>query len=285
MTSGHDALKGTIMNGSIAFAGGGNMASALIGGLIANGFSRDSLSAAEILAAARERLARDFGIKVSGDLADVVIAADTIVLAVKPQQMHDVAAALRPLLSRQLIISIAAGIRSDDLSRWLGGYGRVVRVMPNTPALVRSGISGLFARAEVTAAERERAQAILNAVGETFWVDSDEMIDAVTAVSGSGPAYVFYFIEAMRKAALEMGFPADIAQRMVMGTFAGAIELAQSSEEDVAVLRQRVTSKGGTTEQALSHMEAGEVMSHICAAVHAARVRAVELGTAFGKAD
>jgi pyrroline-5-carboxylate reductase len=273
------------MDGKIAFVGAGNMASAMIGGLIANGFPRESLAAVEILEEARERMRRDFGIKVCADPADVVIAADTVVLAVKPQHMHTVAAALRPLLSAQLIISIAAGIRSDDLSRWLGGYGRVVRVMPNTPALVRLGISGLFARPGVTADERERAQAILNAVGETFWVDSDEMIDAVTAVSGSGPAYVFYFIEAMRKAALEMGFQPDVAQRMVMGTFAGAIALAQSSGEDVAVLRSRVTSKGGTTEQALSRMEAGQVLSEICAAVHAARERAAELGEAFGKAD
>ena len=273
------------MDGKIAFVGAGNMASAMIGGLIANGFPRESLAAVEILEEARERMRRDFGIKVCADPADVVIATDTVVLAVKPQHMHTVAAALRPLLSAQLIISIAAGIRSDDLSRWLGGYGRVVRVMPNTPALVRLGISGLFARPGVTADERERAQAILNAVGETFWVDSDEMIDAVTAVSGSGPAYVFYFIEAMRKAALEMGFQPDVAQRMVMGTFAGAIALAQSSGEDVAVLRSRVTSKGGTTEQALSRMEAGQVLSELCAAVHAARERDAELGEAFGKAD
>ena len=273
------------MNGNIAFVGGGNMARALIGGLIANGFPRASLAVAEILADSREGLRRDFGIKVSADPADVVIAADTIVLAVKPQQMHPVASALRPLLSAQLIISIAAGIRSDDLTRWLGGYGRVVRVMPNTPALVRSGVSGLFAREEVTAAERERAQAILNAVGETLWVDSDEMIDAVTAVSASGPAYVFYFIEAMRKAALEMGFDAEIAQRMVLGTFAGAVKLAQSSGEDVGMLRERVTSKGGTTEQALLRMEADDVATHIRAAVHAACIRAAELGEAFGKAD
>ena len=273
------------MDATIAFVGGGNMASALIGGLIANGFPREKLAAAEILAESRERLAREFGIKVCADLADVVTSGDTIVLAVKPQQMHAVAAGLKPLLSSQLIISIAAGIGSDDLSRWLGGYGRIVRVMPNTPALVRAGVSGLFARGEVTAAERARAQAILDAVGETLWVDSDEMIDAVTAISGSGPAYVFYFIEAMRKAAAQMGFPAEQASRMVLGTFAGAIELAQTSGEDVAVLRQRVTSKGGTTERALTHMEADRVASHVCAALHAAKSRAQELGKEFGKAD
>ena len=273
------------MDATIAFVGGGNMASALIGGLIANGIRRESLAAAEIFAASRERLAREFGIKVCADLADVVTEADTIVLAVKPQQMQAVAVALRPLVSRQLIISIAAGIRSDDLSRWLGGYGRIVRVMPNTPALVRAGVSGLFARSEVTAAERARAQAILDAVGETLWVESDELIDAVTAISGSGPAYVFYFIEAMRKAAAQMGFPADVAQAMVLGTFAGAIKLAQSSGEDVAVLRQRVTSKGGTTERALERMEADDVANRVCAALLAACKRAAELGEEFGRTN
>ena len=273
------------MNGKIAFVGGGNMAGALIGGLIADGFPAASVAAAEIDAGRREQLELEFGIKVSAEVADVVPATDTIVLAVKPQQMRSVASALRSLLSQQLVISIAAGIRSDDLARWLGGYGRVVRVMPNTPALVRSGVSGLFARTEVSAAERERAEAILNAVGETLWVDSDEMIDAVTAVSGSGPAYVFYFIEAVRQAAREMGLPADAAQRMVMGTFAGAIKLAQASSDDIGVLRERVTSKGGTTQCALARMDSGGVAALVSAAVHAARERAAELGEEFGKAD
>jgi pyrroline-5-carboxylate reductase len=273
------------MNGKIAFVGGGNMAGALIGGLIADGFPAASVAAVEIDAGRRAQLEREFGIKVSAVVADVVPAADTIVLAVKPQQMRSVANALRSLLSQQLVVSIAAGIRSDDLARWLGGYGRIVRVMPNTPALVRSGVSGLFARAEVSVAERERAQAILNAVGETLWVDSDEMIDAVTAVSGSGPAYVFYFIEAVRQAARELGLSADAAQRMVMGTFAGAIKLAQASSDDVGVLRERVTSKGGTTQYALARMDSGGVAAQVSAAVHAARERAAELGEEFGKAD
>jgi pyrroline-5-carboxylate reductase len=273
------------MEGTIAFVGGGNMASALIGGLIANGFPRQSLAAAEVLAESRERLSREFGIKVCAQIADVVPAADTIVLAVKPQQMQLVAHVLGPLLSGQLVISIAAGIRSSDLARWMGGYGRIVRVMPNTPALVRAGVSGLFALDQVTAAERDRAQAILNAVGETLWVESDEMIDAVTAVSGSGPAYVFYFIEAVRRAALEMGFPAEEAQRIVLGTFAGAIKLAQSSGEDVGVLRERVTSRGGTTERALEQMQSDHVATHVVAAVHAACERAAQLGEALGKAS
>ena len=266
------------MNGKIAFVGGGNMAGALIGGLITDGFPASSLSAAEIDAVRREQLVREFGIKVSGELADVIPASETIVLAVKPQHMRSVACALRSQLSQQLVISIAAGIRSEDLVRWLGDYGKVVRVMPNTPALVRSGVSGLFARMEVSAAERERAQAILNAVGETLWVDSDEMIDAVTA-------YVFYFIEAVRQAAREMGLSADASQRMVMGTFAGAIKLAQASSEDVSVLREQVTSKGGTTQCALARMDSGGVAAQVGAAVHAARQRAAELGEEFGKAD
>jgi pyrroline-5-carboxylate reductase len=259
------------------------MASALIGGLMGNGVAANLLTAVDVIPDARDQLARKFGVKVYAEIADVAGEAETIVLAVKPQQMQPVARVLRPLLSRQLVVSIAAGIRSDDLSRWLGGYGRIVRVMPNTPALVGMGVSGLFARAEVSADERDRAQAILNAVGETLWVASDTMIDAVTAVSGSGPAYVFYFIEAMRKAAIEMGFSPELAQQMVIGTFNGAIKLAQSSSEDVASLRARVTSKGGTTERAIAHMQAAEVGGQIVAAIQAAFARAAELGDALGK--
>lgn len=271
------------MNDTIAFVGGGNMASALIGGLIGNGFPPASLAAAEIDPQARERLERAFGIKVSGQIADVAGDADTVVLAVKPQHMHEVARALAPLLGQQLVVSIAAGIRTADLGRWLGGHARIVRVMPNTPALVREGVSGMYARPEVSGPERARAEAILRAVGDALWVEREDLIDAVTAVSGSGPAYVFYFIEAMRQAALEMGIaPAD-AQRLVMGTFAGAIRLAQSSDEDVSLLRQRVTSKGGTTERALETMEAEHVGKAIGRALHAALERAGELGIELGK--
>lgn len=272
------------MNDKIAFVGGGNMASALIGGLIGNGFPAASVSAAEIDAGGRERLAQKFGIKVSPAIADVAREADTVVLAVKPQHMFEVARVLGPLLNRQLVVSIAAGIRSADLARWLGGYTRIVRVMPNTPALVRAGVSGMFARPEVSAAERARAEAILRAVGDAIWVEREDLIDAVTAVSGSGPAYVFYFIEAVRKAAVDMGFAPDDAQRLVMGTFAGAVRLAQASDEDVSVLRERVTSKGGTTERALDTMQAGQVGLAVSRAVHAALERAGELGDELGKA-
>lgn len=272
------------MNERIAFVGGGNMASALIGGLIGNGMTAAALSAVDIVAEQRERLAAKFGIKVSADPADVASEADTIVLAVKPQNMHEVAHALAPLLKQQLIVTIAAGIRTEDLARWLGGYPRIVRVMPNTPALIGAGISGLYARPEVSPAEKARAEAVLRAVGDALWVEREELIDAVTAVSGSGPAYVFYFIEAVRTAALELGFsPAD-AHKLVMGTFEGAVRLAQASDEDVAVLRQRVTSKGGTTERALATMESEKVGAAIVEAVHGAMQRAGELGDELGEA-
>ena len=268
----------------ILFVGGGNMAGALIGGLIRNGMAASALAAVEIDPAQRERLVATYGIKVAPAIADVSPEADTVVLAVKPQQMRVAAEALRPLLRDQVVLSIAAGIRTEDLARWLGGYRKLVRVMPNTPALVRAGVSGLFACAEVSAAERERAAAVLAAVGETLWVAREEQIDAVTAVSGSGPAYVFYFIEALRQGALELGFDAAQARQLVLGTFAGAIALAQASSEDVATLRERVTSKGGTTERALTAMADADVGGAIVQAVHAAMRRAGELGEESGKA-
>lgn len=272
------------MSDRIAFVGGGNMASALIGGLIGNGTPAAALSAADIAAEQRKRLAAKFGIKVAPQAADIAREADTLVLAVKPQNMHEVARALAPLLDRQLVVTIAAGIRTDDLARWLGGYARIVRVMPNTPALIGAGVSGLYARPEVSEAEKSRAETVLKAVGVALWVEREDLIDAVTAVSGSGPAYVFYFIEAVRKAALELGFsPAD-AQTLVFGTFEGAVRLAQASDEDVAVLRQRVTSKGGTTESALAAMESEAVGAAIARGVHAAMQRAGELGAELGRA-
>lgn len=272
------------MNQQILFVGGGNMAGALIGGLIGNGQPAAALTAVEVDAAQRERLGRAHGIEVVASVDDVVDRAETIVLAVKPQQMREVAAALAPRLREQLVLSIAAGIRTEDLSRWLGGYRKIVRVMPNTPALVRCGVSGLFAASEVSEAERSRAEAVLRAVGETLWVAREELIDAVTAVSGSGPAYVFYFIEALRQGALELGFDRAQAQQLALGTFAGAIRLAQAGSEDVATLRSRVTSKGGTTEKALATLEDERVAAAIVKAVHAAMRRADELGQELGKA-
>ncbi len=207
---------------------------------------------------------------------------EVVVLAVKPQQMRAAAAALRPRLARELVITIAAGIRLDDLSRWLGGYAPLVRCMPNTPALIGAGISGLYAGAEVAAGQRAVAEAILGAVGATLWVAEESLLDPVTAISGSGPAYVFYFIEALQQAAREMGFSATDARKLAVETFAGTARLAAQSPEDVSVLRERVTSKGGTTERALASMDADRVKDLIVRALHAANQRAHELGEQLG---
>ena len=202
----------------------------------------------------------------------------------KPQQLREIAAQLAPLLSGHLLISIAAGIRTDDLARWLGSQN-VVRAMPNTPALIQSGITGLYAMRAVSAAQREVAQQILAAVGSILWLEDEAMMDAVTAVSGSGPAYVFLFIEALQQAARELGFDAAAARRLALDTFLGAARLADASSDDVSVLRARVTSKNGTTERALLSMEAHSVKQHIVDGVHAAAVRAREMGDELGAAS
>jgi pyrroline-5-carboxylate reductase len=269
---------------SMLFIGGGNMASALIGGLIAQGAAASTIGVVEIDETARERLSRSFGVMACPDLAASTIAgAQTVLLAVKPQQMREVAKALQSSLGRQLVISIAAGIRLADLSRWLGGHRKLVRVMPNTPALIGAGISGLYALPEVSAAERRVAADLLAAVGETLWCENEAMLDAVTAVSASGPAYVFYFLEAMEAAARDLGFSAADARRLTYATFEGSVKLARQSTEEPATLRARVTSKGGTTERALSEMERAAVKADIIAAIRAAAERAKELGDEFGR--
>lgn len=272
------------MTERILFVGGGNMASALIGGLLANGWNAASFTVVELDPGQRQRLESTLGIKVYAAPADVSEDADTVVLAVKPQHMRSAAGALAPVLRGQLVLSIAAGIRTGDLARWLDGHERIVRVMPNTPALVRAGVAGLYAMPAVTAAERGRAEAILRAVGSTLWVADERLIDAVTAVSGSGPAYVFYFIEALRRGALELGFDRSQAMQLALETFAGAVRLAQTSSEDVSSLRSRVTSKGGTTERALATLDERAVADAIAAAVAAAMRRGEELGDELGKA-
>ena len=197
--------------------------------------------------------------------------------------MREVATQLAPLLSGQLLISIAAGIRATDLARWAGSQN-VVRAMPNTPALIQSSITGLYALPAVSKAQCGVAQTILAAVGNTLWLEEETMLDAVTAISGSGPAYVFYFIEALQQAARELGFNDDDARRLVLDTFLGAAKLADASEDDVSVLRARVTSKNGTTERALLSMDANKVKQHIITAAKAAAVRAKEMGDELGGA-
>ncbi len=266
----------------ITFIGGGNMAAALIGGLIGKGHAAAGIAVVEVQAEARARLAAQFGVACVDSVAAVAMLGEAVVLAVKPQQMRAAAAALRRRLARELVISIAAGIRLVDLSRWLGGYATLVRCMPNTPALIGAGISGLYASAEVGAEQHALAETILGAVGATLWVPQENLLDPVTAISGSGPGYVLYFIEALQQAAREMGFSVTDARKLAVETFVGTARLAAQSPEDVVVLRERVTSKGGTTERALASMDADRVKDLIVRALHAANERAHELGEQLG---
>jgi pyrroline-5-carboxylate reductase len=269
---------------NITFIGGGNMATALIGGMLQKGFAAAQIRVVELVAEARERLARDFGVRATGELADGIAGSDVLVLAVKPQQLREVAGQIRSHVGGQLVISIAAGIRAGDIARWLGGHGNLVRAMPNTPALIQAGITGLYALPQVSPAGRAGAERILGAVGETLWLGDEAMMDAVTAVSGSGPAYVFYFIEALQEAALAQGFAPDEARRLALATFLGAARLAAGSPEAAATLRARVTSKGGTTERALGVLEVSRVKQHVIDAVAAAAERSRELGDDLGNA-
>ncbi len=258
------------------------MASALIGGMLQQGFQPSAIRVVEVFAEARERMQKLFGVAVAAGV-DAAIPEDIIVLAVKPQQMREVAGALQPHLRGQLVISIAAGIRIGDLSRWLANHGRIIRVMPNTPALLRAGISGVFAAPQAGKADTEAAQRILGAVGAVIMLDREEQLDGVTAISGSGPAYVFYFIEALQQAAAELGFSPEQARSLALETFTGAAKLAAGSADPVETLRARVTSKAGTTEAALKSMESSEVKRRIVEAIHAAARRSKELGDEFGK--
>lgn len=267
----------------ITFIGGGNMAAALIGGLLARTPSGTTLVAVDPAAEQRAQLTRRFGITTHAQPSAEALETDVIVMAVKPQQMREAATAIASRVAGRLVISVAAGIRTADLSRWLGGHRRIVRCMPNTPALVGEGITGLAASSDVDATDRETAERILSSVGQTLWVADDAMLDAVTAVSGSGPAYVFYFMEAVHAAAMRMGFTDAQARQLTQATFSGAARLAGDSTEPPAILRERVTSKGGTTAAALDVMAQRELARHIGDAMEAARRRGGELGDAFGR--
>ncbi|SPA45494.1 pyrroline-5-carboxylate reductase [Cupriavidus taiwanensis] len=272
---------------TFGFLGGGNMASALIGGLIARGVPAGAIRVVDPFPEAQQRLARDLGVHAAAAPDAAFGASDVLVLAVKPQQFRDAAAQLLPHLPAggrgNLVISVAAGIRLQDMQRWLGGHTRVVRAMPNTPALSGMGMTGLAAPAGLSAADRAIASAVAEAVGKCVWVDGDDQIDAVTAISGSGPAYVFYFIEAMQRAATEMGLSAEQGRELAVETFRGAATLAGQSPEPVATLRERVTSKGGTTYAALTAMDAGGIADAFVRAMHAAAARGKEMGAEFGK--
>jgi pyrroline-5-carboxylate reductase len=267
----------------ITFIGGGNMAVALISGLYRQGLTAANIDVVEPSTVAGDALVERFGVRCTPAVDAAALAAQIIVLAVKPQQMKEAVAPLAGRLTAQLVVSIAAGIRLADISRWLGGYRHVVRTMPNTPALIGAGVTGLCADPGVNQDGRDNAANLMQAVGTTFWVADEAQMDSVTAISGSGPGYVFYFLEAMEKAALEFGFDADTARRISIDTFAGAARLAAQSSESLATLRSRVTSKGGTTEAALLAFDAAGVAAGIAAGLKAADARGRELGAQMGK--
>ena len=272
---------------NICFIGGGNMAGALLGGLLQQGYSPAQIGVVEINAEQRDRIKREFNVEATAELSNGVAKSGeadpgVIVLAIKPQQLSMVARELAPLLSDQLVISIAAGIRATDISHWMGGYRQVVRAMPNTPALVRAGVTGLYALPGVDKERRDHAETILGTVGSIVWCEQEELLHAVTAVSGSGPAYVFYFIEAMQQAALELGLSAAQARQLSLETFFGAAKLAIQDRENTAVLRARVTSPGGTTERAIASLENDDVKGAIVRAIKKSYQRSRELGDELG---
>ena len=265
----------------IAFIGGGNMASAIIGGLLKQGLPAAQIQVVEPFAEQRERLVQQFGVAVSETPGAALASATLVVWAVKPQTFKEAAAQACAHTPNALHLSVAAGIRSDSIAQWLGTE-RVVRSMPNTPALVGLGLTALFARPAVTAADRLAVERVIQTTGEYLWLDDETQLDAVTALSGSGPAYVFYFIEAMEQAGLDMGLSREQAHQLAVGTFVGASALAQASQDPPEVLRARVTSKGGTTYAALTSMEQTGLKQQFMRAMAAARQRATELGDEFG---
>jgi pyrroline-5-carboxylate reductase len=266
----------------IAFLGGGNMAGALIGGLVAKGQDASRISVIELSPAAREKIAARYPVRVTTAPDVAMKGADTVVLAVKPQDMKAALASLGSEVRGALVVSIAAGITLDTLSRWLGGHRRIVRCMPNTPALIGAGITGLYAAKDVDHDDRKKAETILSAVGEVVWLAEERLLDPVTAVSASGPAYVFWFIEQLAASAVKLGIPKDDALKLAKHTVLGAAKLAVSSSESPDALRKNVTSKGGTTEAALNVFEEEKLAERFMRAVEAASRRGEELGKMSG---
>jgi pyrroline-5-carboxylate reductase len=265
----------------IAFIGGGNMASAMIGGLIAGGRSGASIVVVEPFEAQRDKLRSAHGVNPIAAADASLARAALLVWAVKPQLFREAAAPASPHVGRALQLSVMAGIRSAAIAA-AAGTERVVRAMPNTPALIGRGIAGLYARDAVTAADRALVEQVLAPTGQTLWVTREADLDAVTALSGSGPAYVFYFVEAMMQAATGMGLSNEQGRQLALATFAGAAELARRSDDPPELLRERVTSKGGTTHAAIAALEAAGVKAAFVDALKAARQRARELGDEFG---
>jgi pyrroline-5-carboxylate reductase len=267
----------------IAFIGAGNMAASLIGGLRAKGLDASQIRASDPGTETRAKVAAEHGIEVFADNADAIRDADVVVLAVKPQAMKAVCEAIRPSLKpNQLVVSIAAGITCASMNNWLGAQP-IVRCMPNTPALLRQGVSGLYATAEVNADQRQQAQELPSAVGIALWLNEEQQLDAVTAVSGSGPAYFFLLIEAMTAAGVKLGLPADIAAQLTLQTALGAAHMAVASDVDAAELRRRVTSPAGTTEAAIKSFQAGGFEALVETALGAAAHRSAEMAEQLGR--
>ncbi len=263
----------------IGFIGGGNMASSIIGGLVASGFAAEQIWASDPNADSLNKLLAVAPVNTASDNNALIAAVDIVILAVKPQIMKivagDIAASVQD--RKPLVITIAAGVTSASLDAWLGGNTAIVRCMPNTPALVRSGATGLFANTEVNATQRAQAEQILQAVGLALWVDNEAQLDAVTALSGSGPAYFFLVMEAMQAKGLQMGLSAEVAKQLTLQTALGAAQMALGSDVDAAELRRRVTSPNGTTERAINILQAGGLEALFDQALEGARLRAEEL--------
>ncbi len=273
-----------MIDANITFIGGGNMARSLIGGLLADGTDPQRIRVADPDPARREGLTAQGPVRVFADNAAAAADADAVVFAVKPQVLRAAASQLAPVVhrARPLVISIAAGIRSADLDRWLGGGAAVVRAMPNTPALVRSGATALYATSAVSAVRRDLAESILRAVGITLWVADEALMDAVTALSGSGPAYFFLVMEALEAAGVELGLTSETARMLTLETAIGTARIALESDEDVGRLRRRVTSPGGTTEAALAVLEQAGLHEQFRRALRAARDRSCALADELG---
>jgi pyrroline-5-carboxylate reductase len=269
------------MNDRIAFIGGGNMASAIISGLLKEGLAPALLSVVEPFQEARDKLSAQFGIDAQQQPGAFLSDARLVVWAVKPQSFREAAQPARPFTESAVHLSVAAGIRSANMAAWLGN-DRIIRSMPNTPALIGKGITALYARPAVSLADRQLAERVIQATGDYLWLEQEELLDAVTAISGSGPAYMFYFMEAMTDTGMEMGLSREQAYKLAVATFIGAGELARASSEPPEVLRQRVTSKGGTTYAAITSMDASGVKPLFARALNAAQKRAQELGDEFG---
>lgn len=273
-----------MLNKNIGFIGGGNMARSLIGGLANSGVSASSLFVSDVNPDLLQNLAKDFGINTCDSNQELVNNCQIIVLAVKPQVMKEVVSALD--LARQdkpLIITIAAGIRAESIQHWVGHEVAIVRAMPNTPALLQTGATGLYANKHASEAQKEAAESILRAVGLAIWVDKEQQMDAVTALSGSGPAYLFLVMEAMEQAGIELGLSRENARLLAIQTAFGAAKLALEMEDSPATLREKVTSPGGTTEQALRVFDELELKNIFNKAMTAARDRAIELADELGK--